>query len=64
MSQAQPHRWTFCSSPRPRGAIAVCWVDQIGPRQLAIAAALIGVIVALLLLYQVGRHRNSPDVFT
>ncbi|MGF1567602.1 MAG: DUF3611 family protein [Nodosilinea sp.] len=28
-----------------------------------IAAGLVGVIVALLLIYQVGRHRNSPDAF-
>jgi hypothetical protein len=27
----------------------------------AIAAGLVGVIVALLLLYQVGQHRNSPE---
>jgi hypothetical protein len=29
----------------------------------AIAAGLVGVIIALLLIYQVGRHRNSPDLF-
>lgn len=27
----------------------------------AIAAGLVGVIVSLLLLHQVGQHRNSPD---
>ena len=29
----------------------------------AIAAGLVGVIIALLLVQQVSRHRNTPDAF-
>jgi hypothetical protein len=30
----------------------------------AIAAGLVGVVIALLLIYQVGRPRNFPNLFT
>jgi hypothetical protein len=30
----------------------------------AIAAGLMGVIIALLLIQQISRHRNAPDAFS
>ncbi len=48
----------------PGGLITPSSMIAIQAMVSAIAAGLIGVIVALLLIYQVGRHRNSPDLFT
>ncbi|MBD1873079.1 DUF3611 family protein [Nodosilinea sp. FACHB-131] len=48
----------------PGGLITPSSMIAIQAMVSAIAAGLVGVIIALLLIYQVGRHRNSPDLFT
>jgi hypothetical protein len=47
----------------PGGLITPSSMIAIQAMVSAIAAGLVGVIIALLLIYQVGRHRNSPDLF-
>ncbi len=48
----------------PGGLITPSSMIAIQAMVSAIAAGLVGVIIALLLIYQVGRHRTSPDLFT
>lgn len=48
----------------PGGLITPSSMIAIQAMVSAIAAGLVGVVIALLLIYQVGRHRNSPDLFT
>ncbi|WOD39233.1 DUF3611 family protein [Nodosilinea sp. E11] len=47
----------------PGGLITPSSMIAIQAMVSAIAAGLVGVVIALLLIYQVGRHRNSPDLF-
>ncbi|MBE9110657.1 DUF3611 family protein [Nodosilinea sp. LEGE 07298] len=48
----------------PGGLITPSSMIAIQAMVSAIAAGLVGVVIALLLIYQVGRHRTSPDLFT